>query len=310
MGIKHNYQSGTANDATDEVSSTRWNEDHVISDFLEFPQIADPAVPAAGKLRLYAKNVAGKLLAKIIGPSGIDTVLQPSFGGNSIYTMSPANNAIAPTVVGGTLTTGTTISHVQTIASANAFQATRRTRFTSAATAAAVTGARTVYPQWFLGNAAGFGGFFFRAQFGMGINLNGGQKFVGLCASTTALAGDPSALVNMIGMGYDAADLSTGNWFLMRNDGVGVATKVNLGVGAARNINDGYDLILHAKPNSAEIFVRVVNLQTNAVVLDTSYTTDIPVVNVGMALKVEARNGAVAAADGVDIAKAYIESDY
>ena len=114
----------------------------------------------------------------------------------------------------------------------------------------------------------------------------------------------------MIGMGYDAADLSTGNWFLLRNDGTGVATKVDLGTGAARNTIDGYDLVMHAKPNTAEVFVRIINLQTGAVVLDTSYTTDIPAVNTGLAFKCECRNGAVAAADNIEIAKCYIESDY
>ena len=111
-------------------------------------------------------------------------------------------------------------------------------------------------------------------------------------------------------MGYDAADSSAGNWQFMRNDGVGVATRVDLGTGAARNLIDGYDLVMFVKPNSAELFVRIVNLQTGAVVLDTSYTTDIPAVNTALSFKCEVRNGAVAAADNIEIAKAYIESDY
>ena len=67
---------------------------------------------------------------------------------------------------------------------------------------------------------------------------------------------------------------------------------------------------MFVKPNSAELFVRIVNLQTGAVVLDTSYTTDVPAVNTALSFKCEVRNGAVAAADNIEIAKAYIESDY
>ena len=64
----------------------------------------------------------------------------------------------------------------------------------------------------------------------MNINLNGGQKFVGLCNSTAVLAGEPSALLNMCGMGYDAADASTGSWFFMYNDGTGnTLLKLTLG---------------------------------------------------------------------------------
>lgn len=281
----------------------------IASGNLRLVSAADPTAPTGGLL-LYAKLVAGKVIPKTIGPSGIDTVLQNAIHGNSVFMASPANGTTSPVTIGGVLSTSTTISHVQTVASANPFQATRRTRFTSATTAAAATGARTNYTQWSLGNAAGFGGFFMRAQFGQSINLNGGQSFAGMCVQATILAGEPSAMLNMIGMGYDAADVSTGNWFLMRNDGVGVATKVDLGTGAARNVNDGYDLIIHAKPNTAEIFVRVTNLQTNTVVLDTSYTTDIIAANTAMAFKCECRNGAVAAAHSIDLAKAYIETDY
>jgi hypothetical protein len=126
---------------------------------------------------------------------------------------------------------------------------------------------------------------------------------------TTLLAGDPSALLNMCGMGYDAGDASTGNWFFLRNDGAGVATKVDLGTNAARNTTHGYDLIMFNPPNSGDLYVRIVNLHTGVLVLDTVYTTDLPAVNTGMAFKCDVRNGAVAAADNIEMATAYIESD-
>lgn len=268
-----------------------------------------PTAPTGGVL-LYAQSVAGKVLPRVSAPTGIDTALQAAFHGASVFLMTPSNSTSPPNILGGALTLVATASHVQTFASANPWQATRRTRLTTNTVAASQSGLRTSYGQWFLGNAAGFGGFFFRAQLGMNINLAGGQKFVGLCASTGALGGDPSTLLSMCGMGYDAADLSTGNWQFMRNDGSGIATKVDLGIGAARNLNDGYDLTMFAKPNAAEVFVRIVNLQTGVVVLDASYTTDIPPANTALAFKCDVRNGAIAAADSIEVAKVYIESDY
>ena len=269
----------------------------------------DPAAPTGGLL-LYARSLAGRVLPKIIGPSGIDTSLQTGLHGNSIFQMSPANGSTSPTIIGGLITAVATVTHQQTIASANLWQATRRTRFQTTTTAGNASGVRTPYGQWFLGNAAGFGGFFFRAQFGMNINLAGGQKFCGMAFASTAIAGDPSGLLHMCGMGYDAADSAAGNWQFMRNDGTGLATRVDLGTGAARNVTHGYDLIMFAKPNNAELFVRIVNLHTGVVLLDTSYTTDLPAVNTALSFKCEVRNGAVAAADNIEIAKAYIESDY
>jgi hypothetical protein len=275
---------------------------------------SDPAPPASGLL-FYAKSIAGRLLPKIIGPSGIDTILQVGLSGNAVFMVAPASGTTAPTVWGGTLTTAVTMSVQQTIASANPWLATWRKRFTTAATAASVSGMRTAYVQWFRGSAAGFGGFFFRSQFGHNLNLNGSQSFVGMCASTAALgtaAGAVSALLNMIGVGYDTTDVNTGNWFFYRNDGSGTATKVDLGVNATRsNVSHGYDMVIFCPPGAAtDIFVRIVNIHTGVVVLDTSYNTDIPAVNVGLAFKAEINNGAVAAAANLEVAKVYIETDY
>ena len=280
---------------------------------LKLVSTTDPAAPTAG-ITLYSKSIAGRHLPKIIGPSGIDTVLQVGLHGNAVFFTSVTSGTTAPDTIGGTLTTAATMSMQQTIASANPWQATQRKRFASTATAGSGTGMRTAYVQWFRGNAAGFGGFFFRAQLGQNLNVNGAQCFHGLCVSTAVLgtaAGSVAALLNMIGMGYDTTDSSAGNWQLYRNDGAGTATKVDLGANAARNTTHGFDLIVYCPPGAAsEIFVRVVNIHTGTVVLDTSYTTDLPAVNTGMAFKAECNNGAVASAQNLEVAKVYIESDY
>lgn len=63
-------------------------------------------------------------------------------------------------------------------------------------------------------------------------------------------------------------------------------------------------------PNSGTLYVRITNVNTGIVVLDTSYTTDIPAVNTAMAFKAETNNGAVASAHNIEVAKVYIETDY
>jgi hypothetical protein len=280
---------------------------------LRLVSTTDPAAPAAGGLQLYASSYAGRLLPKIMGPAGIDTALQAGLHGNAVFLVSPASGTTAPTAIGGTLTTAATMSAQQTAGSTNRWSSVFRKRFQTTTTAGNATGMRTAYTQWFRGSAAGFGGFFFRSQFGQQINLTGGQKFVGLCASTGALAataGAVAALVNMCGVGFDTTDANTGNWFFYRNDGTGTATRVDLGTGAARNTTDGYDLIMFMAPGGSELFVRITNINTGAVVLNTSYTTDIPAANTGMAFKAEVNNGAVAAADNLEVSKVYIETDY
>jgi hypothetical protein len=283
----------------------------LVDTFTQVPlaPVADPSAPASGLL-LYAQSFANRLLPKIIGPSGIDTALQVGLHGNSVMLISPTSGTSAPSIIGGTLTTAATMSLQYTSGSSNRWSSTQRKRFQTSTTAGNTSGMRTAYSIVHRGNAPGFGGFFFRAQFGMQINLNGGQKFVGLCNSTGALTGNPSALVRMCGMGYDASDASTGNWFFMRNDNTGTATKVDLGADAARNTTDAYDLIMFMPPNSGTLYVRITNIVTGALVLDTSYTTDIVDANNGMSFKAEVHNGAVAAADNIEVAKVYIEKDY
>jgi len=307
------YDAATGKLLQDSAASIDDSGNITAPGYVKLASIADPAAPSGGIL-LYSKQIAGRHMPKMIGPSGIDTVLQTGLHGNSVFIFGPASGTITPTAIGGTLTTSATMSMQLTIASANPWLATQRKRFQTAATAGAVTGCRTAYVQWFRGNAAGFGGFFFRAQFGQNLNVNGAQCFVGLCASTGALAttaGAVSALLNMIGVGFDTTDANTGNWQLFRNDGTGTATKVDLGADAARGTTHGYDLIIFCPPGAAtEIWVRIVNLHSGVTVLDTSYTTDLPAVNTGMAFKAECNNGAVASAHNLELAKVYIESDY
>jgi hypothetical protein len=275
--------------------------------------IATPTAPSGGVF-FYSGSVAGRHMPRIISPAGIDSALQVGLHGNSVFFASPASSTSAPNMLGGTISTAGTVSAQQTIASANPWQAAQRKRFQTAATAASSAGMRTSYVQWFRGSAVGFGGFFFRTQFGQNLNVSGTQSFIGLCASSGALgttAGAVAALLHMVGMGYDTTDASTGNWQLYRNDGTGTATKVDLGAGAARNTTHGYDLVIFCPPGAATtIYVKVTNIHTGTVVLDTSYTTDLPAVDTGLAYKAECNNGAVAAALNLEVAKVYIESDY
>lgn len=133
-----------------------------------------------------------------------------------------------------------------------------------------------------------------------------GDTFLKTCTTDVPLTG--YSIASHI---RDAADASTGNLYFMHNNGSGVADKVDLGVNAARSLTThGFELIMFAAPNSAVVNVFIQNLHTGVVLLDTSYTTKIPAVNTGLAFKCEVRNGAIAAADNIECAKVYIESDY
>jgi len=173
---------------------------------------------------------------------------------------------------------------------------------------------RIAYTQFYRGSAAGYGGFFFAARFGHSTNTTGYQLFAGMCASTAALGGDPSALTNMIGMGYDAGDAATGNWYIMHNDGSGTATRIELnGTGsspnaAARGTDQGFDLYIFNPPNSSSFHVLAESINNQNVVFNGTITSDVPAADTALAWKVECRNGAVAAAATVEHNYIYVEN--
>jgi hypothetical protein len=251
-------------------------------------------------------------MPKVLWPSGVDTIIQSWFHWNSIFIIAPASSTTAPTVWWGTLTAVATMSLAFTASSSNRWTATARKRFATSTVAWNQTWMRTAYTQWFVGNAPWFWGFFFRAQFWTATNINGSQLFIGLCASTALLAATAwavSALTDMCGVWYDTTDPNTGNRQFYRNNASGSAVKVDI-VWAPRNTTDWYDLVMFNAPNSNILYVRIVNLTTGVTVLDTSYNTEIPTVNVWMAFKADTNNGAVASAQSIDVAKVYIETDY
>lgn len=269
---------------------------------------SDPAAPAGG-VQVFSSLRASRPLVCAVPALGEARCLQPAFfGRRPPVVVGIASGTTAPTVLGATLTTAATMSLQFTAGSTNRWTSQVRKRHASSTTAGTATGVRQAYTQFYSGNAAGYGGVFAYFRVGHQTNTTGYQYFAGICASTGALAGDPSALTNMIGIGYDAADTSGGNWQLMRNDGSGTATRVDLGAtNAARAADQGFDLYLFNPPNSTTWYVTIYNVNTGALVIDTSYTTDTPAVNTGLAWKAETRNGAIAAACTIEYVGIYLE---
>lgn len=271
----------------------------------------DPSVPQSNFLDIYSKSIAGRMMLKAKGPSGLDYPFQPAIFGNNVAVYYPATATTAGQVTGWTFTSAGTVSH-PALASTNLLTSIRRTRWASATTANIAGGIVSATSQCWRGNAAGLGGFFFFARFGQNVNTNGARAFVGLAAQTTSVVtAEPAAALNMVGMGYNAADSSTGNWQLMFNDGTSTATKVDLGSSAARNTTDVYSLYLFAPPNGSTITARVVNESTNTVVLDNYViSTDLPTNTSFLYVNAAGGPAATAVAQNFELNRLYLETDF
>lgn len=307
MGIKHNYQSPSANSGTSEVSSTRWNEDHVVDIDILLP-LATPAAPAADKVSLSGKKIAGRMMANQMGPSGQDTTFQPHLGGNKVALwMPPGNATTVPGVFGMAALTATGTATARNVATTNVLTRMTRLGFVSAATAGSLAGGREAAAKYTLGAGVNLGGFFYRCRFGVSdaAAVAGARMFVGLAASTAAPTNvEPNTLVNCIGV----AQLSTSNNLQIVFGAAAAGTPIDLGVGfPANNPAIAYEFALFAPP-AGNLQYQVTRLDTGAVA-SGEITSGLPLNSTLLCHQIWRTNNATALAVGIDVCGIYMETD-
>jgi hypothetical protein len=239
----------------------------------------DPTTPPAGELNIYAKEIAGRVMPKWVGPAGVDTPFQAGLGFNRTALMMPAGGATATTFIGGygsTFTNVVTTAANPTPATTNLLTSTRRATFSTNATANTITSHRQSTLQVTRGNASNIGGFFYTIRFGTSATAAGNRVFVGLSDSVAAPTNIDPLVTGTIGRVGMAANLNTGNWSFVQNAaGTGV-TAFNLGANFPIDNTSLYELILYAKPNDTVINYRVTNLSTGAQISSTTNPTNLP----------------------------------
>ena len=281
---------------------------------LRLPAIATPATPAAGGLKLFGRDVAGRLLPGVMGPSGLDTSLQPYLARNKIAYAVPTGNATTFNTVGIVLnSTGTATS--KNWASTNRYAKMRGIEWlvTTAATTA-VAGFRGGAAQFSVGsNAAGDGGFHLVCRWGpaTGVATATNRAFVGMHTATGAPTDvETSSRTNIVGMGWDAADA---NIQFMHNDGSGAATKIDLGasfpVPTADRANV-YEIAMFSPPGTTQsVTYEVTNLVTGAVATGT-VTADLPTVTTALNPYSAISVGGTSSVIGICLFSLYVETDY
>lgn len=270
---------------------------------------AEPSAPSAGNLSFYARNVAGRMIPRFKGPSGLDSALQPAFFGNGIFMASPGATTAMNVVGGPALTVVGTMSHPNPVSS-SLRQQMYRAQVLSAATANSASEVRLALGRIWRGDSAGFGGFFVRFRFAIVSTTALQRSFVGLNNSTAAIATtqDPTLLTQCIGIGNASDD---GNLQLLHNDGAGACVKTDLGSSfPSSGVDDIYDLTLFAPPNASFIKWRIQRTVTPAVAEGEVSGAEMPGTGQFLVPRVYMNNGGTAAAVQFDLSRLYIESDY
>ena len=277
--------------------------------------VTEPTASAASTYKLFARNVGGRIMPAFIGPSALDSVLQPHIGRNKIAHVSAAGNSTTITNVGTAALTVTGTATAANVATTNVY--TRMRILESLVTTASTTAVAGFYQpavQYTLGGTSAFAGFHLVARFGpsTGVTTATRRLFAGLTNSTAAPTDvNPSSLTNIIGVGYDAADT---NMQIMHNDGTGTATKTDLGASFPKPSADRskmYELVLFSPPNGgSEIDYQVTDLGTGAVASGTITSADVPAVTTFLGFRCYSSVGGTSSVTGIAINSMYIETDY
>lgn len=314
MGVRHNYQSNTPNDPADEVSSDRWNEDHVITGPVPFPHVAAPALPPADHVSLFGRRLAGRILPAFVGPAGLDSALQPFFGRNRVAHVGPiAGNTTLNQL--GIAIAGFGTATAAALARTNLYTSMRRIDYlvTTAATTA-IAGWRVAQGQNFLGQAGDkFGGFFAVWRFGRptGAAANATLRaFNGMSSifSAPADANPSTAETNALGVGCDATDT---NWQIIHRNGSAAATKIDTGFPkAVADASEMYELILFSPPaNATVVHYRFTRLSDEAFVEGT-ITTNLPTTATLLGPKGYYSVGGTSSVIGYALSSYYCETDF
>lgn len=276
----------------------------------------DPGASAAGRLTLYSKALAGRIMPKIVGPSGLDTALQPLLARNKIGMFTPPGNATTAAVLGAyTAPTAIGTATARNVATANMFTRMRRIGYVSAATAGALCGARAPSTQVTTGGAGGGSGFFKIMRFGISdaVVVSGARMFVGVTASVSAPTNvEPSTLTNCIGVGCRTADTT----LQLFHGGTAAQLPIDLGANfpVDTTTTDVYELALFAPPDTSDVHWEVTRLNTGDAVSGTILSAGGVASPAGTTLlsylMAWRTNNTTAAAVGLDIMSDYIETDY
>lgn len=288
----------------------------------QFPAIvSEPSTPAAGFLSVYARSVAGRMLPKIKGPSGLDTCMQTALFQNRIMTYVPSTGStgtgsgtgLGPVwTSGGTVTTPTPSSTSPAIANQM-----RRTRYANVVTTAdqtlGVKAAAADTLNYWLGNAAGLGGFFYAARFIVELYPAATVRiFAGLTASSsTYVVASNTVLNNTCGLWHDTTDPSSGaNSFNFVTRNASTTTKQSIALSNAIAAGNAYDFYMFCPPNGSTIYWRLDDIVNN-VTYEGNTGTTLPVNTAFMGPQCAMSNGAntTVTTTAIGVAGVYTEAD-
>lgn len=311
------YEDGVGWSINDTLVSTLTNDIHL--GYQDWSEIANPSAPAADTLRVYARKLAGRMVPKWMPPSGVDNPMQSALYGNNIVMYVPNTGTTAGINFGTPWAVGTTVAHPAP--TAGIYTQMKRTTSTNVVTTTnqtlGVSSIVSTAAQFWIGNSAGLGGFFFFARFGIetltAASPNATRLFVGLQSGTTSvLASDTIPAISCVGLWHDTTDGANVINLLTKNGTTATKNALTGAPSTPYTTGQAYDFYMYCKPADNVIYYRLDNFNTSTILVDSSVNTTLPANTTFMGPVVGMSNGTAnitAATVGIGVNRIYIESD-
>jgi len=280
---------------------------------LRLPSIATPTAPAADGVKLFGASFGGRAMPAALYPSGVVSAFtQPVIGdgdfrfwipttGTGVSVMGWPTATTAGTATGATKGFGNRRTNIQRI----------EYLVTVAATTAVASWRMSSSGFAINGNSSWEGGFtgFMYGGPSTGQTNSSHRFFMGLGDTAAPSDVDPSTLLQIAGVGWDAADTELQ---FMHNDASGTATKVALGASFTKPSSDRsvmYRLRMFAPPGTSRSLNYEVTELESQVTATGTVTTDLPPVTSYVTPKMYTSVGGVSAVTGFAIGPVYFFTD-
>jgi hypothetical protein len=279
--------------------------------------VTTPTTPVIGTLDIFARSVANRMMISQIGPSGLDSALQPLLARNKVgYWNPPGNSTTVPGVFGITALTANGTATTRTVATTSLATRMRRIGYPSSTTAGTFAGARLPVTQFSPGSGSPDGSGFMLIERWVESDptpVSGRRSFHGMTATTAAFTNlEPSSLLNVVGICQLSNDATQWYW-----QGAGSSAQAAVAIGTAvgapgGNSTTAWELAIFAPNGVANTFsLQLTNVTTSAVatITLTGAAAVIPQSTTLLTWNGWATNNATAASVGIDICSLYIETD-
>lgn len=221
---------------------------------------------------------SNQIVDKRLEVPNIDMFLAEYGAFDNIFHALPSSGTTFTLPRGAGVTTSGTISHPQP-ATTNRLTQLWRTRFANVVTTAnQILGYyqnNVNLKQFWRGNAANLGGFYFRGK--MFIELFPAatiRYFCGLASSTTSTVASDTLAGDLCGLWHDAAMAASVLNFVTRDN----TTTNTIAITLAANLaaGQGYELIMWCKPNDTILHYKVIDMLTGNTLAQGSTSTNLP----------------------------------